>query len=292
MLERLRVLKACAEVSAQAIDMRAFLDALTLPVTQAELVSARLLVESQLDFDNLIRNPQLVPSLRQQFLRFRQQYLTAYREHHERVHRARAGLRKRLARAAPKIDALQRLDIVLPVRLPAASAFYERQQALLRATGVCLAKDPITSQALPQCPECGLTLAEEPPTAPVEAFEADLDEAFTQGCHYLGRLLTDRILAEERRDRLAGLHRVLQLSHLEELPSLLTQELTDYLRDLLREKGVEPAPKPLLAQVAEQFGVIGEEDVEAVVEAVRQRLTTAFEQDRQRALDDDVRLLL
>lgn len=235
MLERLHVLKACGEVSAQVIDMRAFLDGVVLPVRRAELASTKLLLDRQLDFHSLIRNPQLVSSLRQQFLRFRQDYLAAYREHHQRVHTIHAALRKRVEMSAQKIDALRRLDTILPLRMPGGAAFHERREALLRATRVCQAEDAVLDQALAQCPQCGLTLADGPPTALVEGFEADLDQAFKQRCHYLGRLLTHQILTQERSDKLAGLHRVLQLSHLEEIPGLLTQELTDYLRDLLRE---------------------------------------------------------
>jgi transposase-like protein len=76
------------------------------------------------------------------------------------------------------------------------------------------------------------------------------------------------------------------------MAGLLTQELVDYVRAILTEEGAAVAGEGVLAEVAQEFGVIQEEQIEDVAKAVRERLQAGFADLKTKAPQTKPRLPL
>lgn len=228
-------LKKCAEWAEMLAAARTYIDAALIPPHYRDLAATKALLATQLALTNVARNPNLIPGLRRQFADFKATYSQLYADWHRGLNEAKQQLRRRLEALTVEIEALRRLNDIRELGAPSEVDAYGRQQALLRATELCLAEEPIPPADAPVCRMCGMRLGEEAAVAAVDVLERAVKRGCEQRTRALTRILTSKILARARTGDLQALHEALQLSHLRDVSAILTDELVAYIRELLQE---------------------------------------------------------
>jgi hypothetical protein len=139
---------------------------------------------------------------------------------------------------------------------------------------------PAAAGAATSCPACGLTLAEGPPSAEVEAVLRRLSRALGQQMTRLSSQAVHRILARARGERMEQFLQVVQASDLAGLASVLDDELLEFLRDLLAGEPRTGTP-PVLERLRRAFPVVGEGEVEPAAELFKRLLEQALSEERR-----------
>ena len=87
--------------------------------------------------------------------------------------------------------------------------------------------------ASPRCPNCVISLGEAPPAQDVDQFLRDLDRALGEQNRRLSLVLVSRIIHGQVDQRLEDFLKIVQASDLSALSNTLTDELTQWIRQLI-----------------------------------------------------------
>jgi len=262
--------------------MRDFLARAVAPERLSELAMDRTVSLEQISFATLWAEPHRLDSMRATFEYFRSRFRAALLAHHAAYWRDMRRLRLSLEDSEATAGALARLNTLQQLGRPLgedALAHHGRLQAAVRDCPLVERLDDALGTAA-SCPACGLTLADQPPSAEVDAVLRRLSRALIQQMTRLSTEAVHRILARARGERIEQFLQVVQASDLAGLASVLDDELLEFLRDLLAGEPTTAAP-PVLERLRRAFPVVSESEVEAATEVFRRLLQQAISEQRR-----------
>lgn len=277
-----RCLQRDATAALELAAMRDFLSRAVVPERLSDLAMDLTVSLEQISFATLWAEPHRLDSMRATSEYFRGRFRAALLAHHAGYWRATHRLRLSLEDSEASARALARLNSLEQLGRPLGEDTIAQHGRLLAAVQGCpLAERP--EQALgtaASCPACGLTLADQPPSAEVDAVLRRLSRALSQQSTRLASEAVHRILARARGERIEQFLQVVQASDLAGLASVLDDKLLEFLRDLLAGEPTTAAP-PVLERLRRAFPVIGEGEVEAATEVFRRLLEQAISDQRR-----------
>jgi hypothetical protein len=262
--------------------MRDFLARAVAPERLAELAMDRTVSLEQISFATLWAEPHRLDSMRATFEYFRSRFRAALLAHHASYWRDMRRLRLSLEDSEATARALARLNTLQQLGRPLGEEALAQHGHLQAAVQDCPLVDRLDDAlgAAASCPACGLTLADQPPSAEVDAVLRRLSRALGQQMTRLSSEAVHRILARARGERIEQFLQVVQASDLAGLASVLDDELLEFLRDLLAGEPATAAP-PVLERLRRAFPVVSESEVEAATEVFRRLLQQAISEQRR-----------
>jgi hypothetical protein len=266
--------------------MRDFLARAVVPERLSELAIDRTVTLDQASFAALWAEPNRLDSIRATFDYFRSRFKAALLAHHAGYWGAMRRLRLSLEESEPTVAALVRLNSLEQLGQPLGQEALAQHGCLLADTQDCPLIEG-TEEALAtaaSCPACNLTLADEPPSAEVDAVSRRLSRALGQQMTRLSSAAIRRILGRARGERIEQFLQVVQASDLAGLASVLDDELLEFLRDLLAAEPSTAMPS-VMETLRRACPLVGEGDVEAAAETFRRLLVQALA-DQRRARPD------
>jgi hypothetical protein len=262
--------------------MRDFLARAVVPERLSELAMDRTVSLEQICFATLWAEPHRLDSMRATFEYFRGRFRAALLAHHADYWRAMRRLRLSLEDSEATTRALARLNSLEQLGRPLGEDALAQHGRLLAAVQDCPLVERLEEAlgAAASCPACGLTLADQPPSAEVDAVLRRLSRALSQQMTRLSSEAVHRILARARGERVEQFLQVVQASDLAGLASVLDDELLEFLRDLLTGEPTTATP-PVLERLRRAFPVVSESEVEAATEVFRRLLQQAISEQRR-----------
>lgn len=269
---------ATLEVSA----MRDLLSRATVPDRLSDLTMDRDLGLEQTSFATLWAEPHRLDSMRATFDYFRRRYRAAVLSHHNDYWRAMRRLRLSLEDSRRTVDALVRLNTLEQLGRPLGEESLAQYDRLLAALRDCPLIDQ-SEEALgtaESCPACGLTLADKPPSAEVDAVLQRLSRALSQQMTRLSSETVRATLGRARGRRVEQFVQAVEASDPVAVASILDDALLEFLRDLV---GGEPTTgsAPVLDRLRRAYPVVGEGDVDGATAEFRRLLEQALSQQRR-----------
>lgn len=269
-----RCLAERPEEAAELIAMRDYLDAATPGPGRGALVVDHATTREQLSFVTLLCEPHQLDRMRATFDVYQQSHAGAYAEHHQRYWRAFARLRTLLRDAAPSAKALAQLNTIAALGQPVgrdALAEYDRLTAERSACAMTNVSDALRER--PTCPTCHLSLDDGVPTEQADEVLRRIYNALGRQQQRLASEAVRRILARGG-ERLEQFLLIVQASDLAGLAQVLDDDLVTFLRELLSQP-VAPTPEALdlFVQLARAYPSVSEEQLDAVIDTLRQLLT-------------------
>jgi hypothetical protein len=262
--------------------MRDFLARTVVPKGLSELAMDHTVSLEQVSFATLWAEPHRLDSMRATFEYFRGRFRAAFLAHHASYWRDMRRLRLALEDSEAVVRALARLNSLEQLGRPLGEEALAQHGRLLAAVQDCPLVQRLEEAlgAAASCPACGLTLADQPPSAEVDAVLRRLSRALSQQMTRLSSEAVHRILARARGERIEQFLQVVQASDLAGLASVLDDELLEFLRDLLAGEPTTAAP-PVLERLRRAFPVVSESEVEAATEVFRRLLQQAMNEQRR-----------
>jgi hypothetical protein len=262
--------------------MRDFLARAVVPERLSELAMDRTVSLEQISFATLWAEPHRLESMRATFEYFRGRFRAGLLAHHASYWRDMRRLRLSLEDSEATARALARLNSLEQLGRPLGEDALAQHGRLLAAVQDCPLAERLEEAlgAAASCPACGLTLADQPPSAEADAVLRRLSRALSQQMTRLSSEAVHRILARARGERIEQFLQVVQASDLAGLASVLDDELLEFLRDLLAGEPTTAAP-PVLERLRRAFPVVSESEVEAATEVFRRLLQQAISEQRR-----------
>ena len=287
-------LRQVGELAPEALEAKRYLEGVVLRDKDGELAMDRLSIMGQLSLENMSANPGLWPSVKALLQWFKSRYFVLYQGHHADYHGEIASLRQMLEDAELEVEALSRLNSIAELGRPVGESLAGDYQQLLAEVKPCPLAEG--SRALvdrkPVCSGCGLTLTAQPPTRRVEGFLSQLRQALRAQQRRLSGVAIQRILESRQGGRLDQLIKVIQTSDLSSLVKVIDDDLVAFLRDLLAEAKSHTEPCTALRELAEEFAVVEEGQVDQVAAELAAKLRSAFSQARKQYPSRRIRLAL
>lgn len=292
-MARWQRLQQVGELAPEALEVKRYLDGVVLRQRDEEMALDRLSILGQLSLDNLLANPGLWPSVKALFQWFKSRYSLLYQGHHADYHRKLASLRLALDEAVPELEALSRLNSIVELGRPVGEPLAAEYQLLAEVKPCPLDEE---GRALvdrePVCSACGLTLTAQPPTRRVEGFLSQLRQALSTQQRRLSSAAIQQILESRQEARLDQLIKIIQTSDLSSLVKVIDDDLVAFLRDLLSGAASHTEPCTALSDLAHEFAVIEEEQIDQVVAELAANLRSAFSRARKQHPSKRIRLAL
>ncbi len=278
--ERLRQL---ASVTAQINEVKAYLDACTLPPEHRELLADRDSLRRQLSLESLAAQPARWTSLRASFEQFRVRYRNEYQKYHRDANEALARLASRMEDARRQLRALALLNSVNelgPARGEGLSEQYERLAPRVRP---CQVQDfrLLSLDSSPACDKCKRTLADEIPDKEVEAFLDQLKAALAEQSRRLSSEAVRRVLARSGHDAVSQFLAAARAADITSLVEILDDELVHTIRRLLAADGVATEEVDILSRLVREYPTIEESQIPAIVRRFEEALREAFARARK-----------
>ncbi|MCH8993904.1 MAG: hypothetical protein IH959_02940 [Chloroflexi bacterium] len=277
-----RCLAERREGVAEVAAMRAYLEDARPADQTGGLIGDHAFVREQLSFASLLEGPHQLESLRATFEMFRDDYALAYAQHHVRYWQAFARLRTVLDEADPIVQALARLNTLPALGLPVGTEALAEYERLMTLRAVCSqAVLPATLENHASCAECEITMADGVPTEEAEEVLHRLQIALARQQARLASEAVRRVLARGG-ERLDQFLQIVQASDLGGLTQVLDDNLLAFLHELLAEPvTATPEALGLFEELARTYPVISEEQVDAVLQTLRQLLTEQLAAQRE-----------
>ena len=278
----------------EALQAKHYLDGVVLRERDEELALDRLSILGQLSLENLLANPGLWPSVKALSQWFRSRYSLLYQGHHADYHRELASLHLALEDAQQEVEALSRLNSIGELGRPVGESVISQYQQCLAEVKPC----PLAEEGRslvnrePVCTACGLTLTAQPPTRPVGGFLSQLRQALRTQQRRLSSVAIQQILESRHEGRLDQLIKIIQTSDLSSLVKVLDDDLEAFLRDLLAEAASYTEPCTALSDLADEYPVIEEEQIDQLAAELAAKLRAAFSRARKQHPSKRIRLAL
>ena len=235
--DTLSKLKPLAAAYEEVLSWNQYLRSVALGDDQSDLNSELVALLAQFDLAALTASPLIWPGLRAQAVRFRRRYATAYGSAHAQRQRLLRELQRRLERFLPRLDALERLNLLAdlgpPVRPDLPAAFRDTAPRLEPCP---VPDDQLKLSESPVCQACGLRLTDDPPVRLVEENLTSLEEALREQNRRLSAFAIGQVLEQPDTAMVDKFLKVLRAGDLETLADVLDDRVTAFLRTFLRQQ--------------------------------------------------------
>ncbi len=262
--------------------MRDLLSRAAAPERLSDLTMDRALGLEQTSFTTLWAEPQRLDSMRATFDYFRRRRQAAVLGHHRDYWRAMRRVRLSLEDCRRTVDALVRLNSLDHLGRPLGEESLAQYDRLLAAVRDCPLVEQLEESlgTADSCPACGLTLADQPPSAEVDAVLQRLIRALSQQITRLSSETVRSTLGRARGRRIEQFVQAAEASDQAAVTSILDDDLLEFLRDLLGGEPTAVSP-PVLDRLRRAYPAVGEDDVEAATAEFRRLLEQALSQQRR-----------
>jgi hypothetical protein len=243
---------------------------------------ARTTLIGQLKLELLLTQPHVIGARLDAFNKWKDDYVQAYRKRHRAHYENLAALKKSADTLRPRAIALNRLNTISELGPPVGgtsniTADFESFAGVLWPCPISVEADVHGANAT--CSKCGWTPAKALPQPEHDR----LDQAVSQGLDDRLLRLKDASIATVLKNaaggskgaELKGLLEIIQLANADKLVGVMTDELADFLRQLLQEANIVQESVPL-APLLEQIGAIEEDRVEEAVSKLSGLLRNAI----------------
>src|SRR3990170_4951938 len=280
----LRAFDRSPERAGEFLAVRRFLARAAVPPEDADLALDRSLLLEQLTFAALATEPNRLAPATAALARFRQRYVSLYRERHTSYWAEMARLHARLVVEQPQADGLRRINTLAELGPPAGAGALAAFDALLGETSPCPLimgiEDVVAAEGI--CPECSLPLDQSPPARRVDEILNRIGRGCDKQMTRLSSSAIQHVLRNSSDPRVDQFLKMVQASQLSSLRAVLDDDLVGYLRRFLVESRIQDALEPILSRI--QDGVPPNVDeAQSAMRDVTRVLQRAF-QSAQRAL--------
>jgi len=131
-----------------------------------------------------------------------------------------------------------------------------------------------------------------PPQEEIKDFIRRVDKTLDSKKRQLSQLLTKQILEEDKGNKLDKLLRAIQAAELDSFVLNLTDEMVEYLKDLLDRANIVTEVSRIFLRLTERFSFVDEENIEEVVKAFREELENALRGAREKYKGKKIRISL
>lgn len=270
------------QVAAEVARMRQFLNYAEAPDSQAEMTLDRRLAWELLGYAGVAVGSYNRPSALAAFEIFQRRYRGDYRNHHHMYWRRTGILNRRLHDVRVQAESLRRLNGLRELGLPVGLQVLARYEALLAQTKACPRPDnPLPGPDDTRCPDCRLSLKDEPAQQEVEDLLHDLDRALKRQMARLSSASVRQILARSDNPRVDQFLKVVQASQISSLAEIMDDALIHYLRRFLLESRIQSTLEPLLDGI-EQGQRMTPEDAQRTLRTVNRLLERSTREIRRR----------
>ena len=279
-----RTLSRLSDLAARAVDIndvRDYLADVKLRPGDTQLDWNRRSILTRLTLDNLAAQPNQWDSLKDEFERFRKEYLYNYKAHHRDTNLEMQRLKDKLADAPRQLRALELLDGIRDVGAPMSQDIKARLDAAQAKLRICpVAMNDLTLEASPVCEQCKLPLTENAPTAEVEGISADLGRSLKEQQRWLASEAIRRILEKSKEPEIGKFLQVIQAANLASLVDVMNEDLATYIKVLLAEENTAVGEFSV-QRLVHDYPALDEADVPKAVKHFEDMLRQAFAEARQ-----------
>jgi len=165
---------------------------------------------------------------------------------------------------------------------------------LLSKTMLCPASDPVRIETNSYCSNCPsrLNLTMAVPENEVEDFIRKVDKALDSRKRNLSQLLTERIFAEDKGNKLNKLLKAIRASELDGFVTILSDDLIEHLKKCISKANIVTTSRPILSKLLERFSIVDDENLEEVIKAFREELVKALEEMKNKNPRKKVKIYL
>jgi len=251
-----------------------------------------------LTFDTLLKDPAQIPARLESFEVWKGKYAQAYRKAHRACFEGFQKLESEIAGLRPQVRALVKMNSITELGPPLATTLTAAEDiaAIDRRLHVCPDAVEVNVTASATCPKCNWTPEMEAPTSEAAKLKqlvgtglADRFQRFKDAT--IGAILHKAAEAEDRAD-LKSLMEIIQLSKMDSLASVLTDDLVAFLRKLLYDENLVQEEVPL-GPIVQTVGAIEEDRIDEAVDQFAVLLRKAVKDAKaQHGKDKRVRVFL
>ncbi|MBI3952941.1 MAG: hypothetical protein HY330_00330 [Chloroflexi bacterium] len=282
-----QMLEAAPEIAAA----RAFLAAAEVGPDDEDLLIDRQTILEQLSLPVLARTPYLWASLRALWGLFRSRYQVVYALRHRACQEERRRLEALAREGLAQARALTRLNTISELGPPVDPEIAARWPFILTSLAPCSA-DPPPLGAGARCSQCGLSLASPPPSREFAEQHERLARALREQQQRLSARVIRQLLAQTGGEEVDRFVKVIQSSRLDPLAQVLDDRVVAFIKELLAAERRVEVSSPVLQELARRFGVVDEDQVDEVVQALAALLREGFAQAQALHPGKEVRLRL
>jgi len=133
----------------------------------------------------------------------------------------------------------------------------------------------------PFCIHCNLRFDSSLPLEDVRYLEKEVDKALRDQTRRFASEAIKPILSNSENDKVTRFLQIVQGSNIAPLINILDDDLIDFIRKFLAERGVKTEAAPILRRLKDRFPVVEEEKLESVVQEFRKLLQSAFDEAKK-----------
>ncbi|MCS7206993.1 MAG: hypothetical protein NZ951_03525 [Dehalococcoidia bacterium] len=235
-LREVESVETALAVVQEARHAQAFLEQAVLPPEYAEMALERQLLVIQIgDIPGLAQAPHRWAQVREAFQRFQARYRSLYREYHKEMRQRMRETGEHLRLLGTGLEALDALNSLPELGPPTEPGLRQEVEALRPRLQPCpLTEERVPVESLPYCWHCRLVLGDRSPIDEAERLEKRLQSALQERCQRLSVSAIQQALKTPGRDAVERLIQVVQLADLSPLIRVLTPQVVDLLRRILR----------------------------------------------------------
>jgi hypothetical protein len=226
---------------------------------------------SFLAFETLLKDPGLIPARLENYEAWKTKYAQAYRKAHRTCYEGFQKLEGEIDALRPQVRALVKMNSITELGPPLATTLTASEDLAVidKRLNVCPDAVEANVSALPTCQKCGWTPSVQAPTAESTKLKqlvgtglADRFQRFKDAT--IAAILHKAAEADGRAD-LKSLMEMIQLSKVDSLTTVLTDDLVAFLRKLLYDENLVQEEVPL-GPIVQAVGAIEEDRIEEAVE--------------------------
>ena len=219
----------------EIVGMKSYLDGAVIQAGYEELSFDRTILMEEMALPVLLASAQGWPTVRSHVQRYQGRYRDAYARHHSSYQREASHLSVSLKDSGLELYALSLLNSITELGDPVGTELVQGYSILEQRIGRCdVTFLDMSLGENPRCAECQMAHVEEPPTEELRVFLRHLERALAKQNRRLSHALVERILHDQVDQRLENFLKIVQASDLSGLSNTLDNELTLFIRQLLR----------------------------------------------------------
>jgi hypothetical protein len=213
---------------------REYLVSAAVPLTMAELSVQSQALKEATSSGPLLGSKRGWEGLAPEITRFKSQYSTAYRAHHQDVHQSLPAYLRELEAARRKMHAHSLLNALPELGEPSGDGLFEDLGGIDPGPSPCRQDSAaLDLDATPGCTSCQLGLDWSIPDGELARLVAAIDGVLEDKNRRLSNLLVERVLEGNNDQRLGDFITIVQASDLSALSNTLNEDLLAFIRQLL-----------------------------------------------------------
>jgi hypothetical protein len=205
-----------------------------VPLDMAELSIQRQALQEAMSPGPLAQSTRGWEAMAPQISRFKSEYASAYRSHHQDIQQSLQSYLRDLESAKRKIGAHTLLNTLTELGEATGLGLSETVDQMDQGPDSCLADtNGLDLESGPECRSCHLSLTYSLPKEELTRVLSAIDGVLGEKNRRLSSLLVERILHGESDERMVEFLNIVQASDLSALSDTLSEELLDFIRRLL-----------------------------------------------------------